>query len=482
MELLPFLPAWQLTTSTPAFAFPQLLQGPSSLELPPSSQHHLHDASNFLDLTLPPNALKILAESQASGRLHGLFNGVAGQPVRTAKTDAAAKRTTARSHSKANMWRAASASAYAPRMPAPRQVSPLPEVAQPQPPPAKARARRAARAARHKSGEAIASPAITTPSWRDGEQSTSQLAPSSTSAGQTVAPQVKATLISTHAGPYTAAEPSAPSWGEREHGEGRSTLDWGLFSWATATPAQISRHCGLDSLPLDLIEQVLPRFRAYLKESGHSAGANQTSPAPFPASVAPALPQDSCPPSVERSELLPAIQLPALFHAPEQPAPFTPTEYPATAPMTVSSAADDPDLSMMDCSTWVPEPEPSTEMELTAEPPSRAPTLEELEALLQEQDGAVLEPTVDEEPSAALEFFLDLEHIQAVVAGREEYPFAPPTRVEIEQSLCLPSNTHFSTELAQDAGMGGIWTGGSDFGRFLDGWEGWGELGCPDKM
>jgi hypothetical protein len=143
MESLPCLPAWQLTTSTPAFAFPQILQGPSSLELPPSSQRSHHDVSNFLDLTLPPNTLRILAESQASGRLPGLFNGPAGQPVRTAKTVAAAKRTTARSRSKVNMWKAGSASAYAPGIPAPRQVSPLPEVAQPQPPPAKARARRA---------------------------------------------------------------------------------------------------------------------------------------------------------------------------------------------------------------------------------------------------------------------------------------------------------------------------------------------------
>jgi hypothetical protein len=136
----------------------------------------------------------------------------------------------------------------------------------------------------------------------------------------------------------------------------------------------------------------------------------------------------------------------------------------------------------MDYSAWVPEPEPSTETEFTAEPPSRAPMFGELEALLQEQGGAVLEPTVEEEPSAALEFFLDLEYIQAVEAGREEYPFAPPTREEIEQSSCLPSNTHFSTELGQGAGMNSIWTGGSDFGRLLDGWDGWGELGCPDKM
>jgi hypothetical protein len=89
---------------------------------------------------------------------------------------------------------------------------------------------------------------------------------------------------------------------------------------------------------------------------------------------------------------------------------------------------------------------------------------------------------VDSEPSAALEFLLDLEHSQAVEAGREENPFVPPTREEIERSLCLPSNANLSTELAQGAGMGGIWTGGLDFGGLLDGWEDWTELGGPDKM
>ena len=104
-------------------------------------------------------------------------------------------------------------------------------------------------------------------------------------------------------------------------------------------------------------------------------------------------------------------------------------------------------------------------------------TYEELEAArLQEQDGVVLEKLMEEGPSAALEFILDIEHSQAVRAGREEYPFASPTYEEIERPLCLPSNTHFSTELAQGAGMGGMWTGG------LDGWEGYGELEYSGNM
>src|SRR6267142_1987211 len=422
MEPLPFLPASQPTTFTPAFVFPQSLLGPPSLEPPPSSQHHLHD---FLDLRLPQNTLTLLAESQSPGP----FNGPAGQPVRTAKTVAAAKRKTARFNPQPNMWKAGSASTYTRGMPAPRQVSQLPEVAQPQPPPVKARARRVARAARSRKTTTVFShqPATTSASQEPVNQA---------SAAQAAAPRVEATPISTHAGSSAIAEPSAASWGEGAHGEGKSTPDCGLFSWATATAAQISHHCGLDSLPLDLIEQVLPRFRACLNESGHSAGAKtcQTSPAQFSAPVAPALPQDPWPPSVERSELLAVPQLPPPFHAPEQPPPFFPTEHPVTAPSTVAlgteESAYNPELwSMMDCSTWAPEPGPST----MAEP---VLSYEELEAL----------------------------------------------RQEIERSLCLPSNTHFSTELAQGAGMGGTWTGGPDFGRLYDGWEGWEELGCPDNM
>jgi hypothetical protein len=165
---------------------------------------------------------------------------------------------------------------------------------------------------------------------------------------------------------------------------------------------------------------VLPRFRAYLK-FGHSTGAktSQTSTAPFPAPVALPLPQDPWPPSVETSKLHPVPQLPAQFNMPEQVPPFFPTEYPVTAPTTAALGTEEPaydpgSWSMTDFSTWAPEPGPSTMAE-------RVLTYEELEAL----------------------------------------------RQEIERSL-YPSDTHFSTEPAQGAGTGGIWTGGLDSGCLLD--------------
>jgi hypothetical protein len=415
MEAFPFLPASQPTTSTPSFFFPQSVpnRGPSSLQLPPSSQYRPHD---FLDSRLPQNTSRVLAESQASGRLPELFNSPAGQAVRTAKTVAAAKHKTVRFGAQPNMWKAGSASTLPRGMQAPRQVSQLPEVAQPQPPPVKARAHRVTRAAKSRKTELSHQPATTMPSWRDNQQSASQGRYDTASTAQTAAPQVEATPISTHAGPSATVVLSAASWGEGEHGEGKLAPNWGLDSWATATAAQILRHCRLESLPLDLIEQVLPRFRAYLKKSGHSAGAktSPTNTAQFPAPVAPPLLQLPWPPSVETSELFPVPQLPAPFYVPEQAPPFFPTEYPVRAPTTVAlgteESAYDPGLwSMVDRSTWAPEPGPST----MAEP---VLTYEELEAL----------------------------------------------RQEIDQPLYLPSNSHFSTELAQGAGMGGIWAGGLD--------------------
>jgi hypothetical protein len=134
--------------STSTFVFPQSLQGPSSHGLPPTSQHLLPDGTNFPDLRLPPDTLRMLAANQASGRQPELFNGPAGQTVRTAKMVAAAKRKTARPGTQPNMWKAGSASTNSQGMSAPRQVSQLSEVAQAQPLSVKARARRVARAAR----------------------------------------------------------------------------------------------------------------------------------------------------------------------------------------------------------------------------------------------------------------------------------------------------------------------------------------------
>src|SRR5579863_3699314 len=175
MESSSFYSAAQPITSTPSFLFPQIFQGPSSLEPPPCSQLLLQAATNVLDLDLPPNTLNVLAQGQASGRLPTPFIGPAGQPIRTAKSVAAAKRTAARSHSQSNVWKSGGMSAYALGAPI---LKPVSEVSQSKPPPIKARARRVARAARSRARETTPivshQPATTTPPWRDGELGASQ--------------------------------------------------------------------------------------------------------------------------------------------------------------------------------------------------------------------------------------------------------------------------------------------------------------------
>ena len=146
------------------------------------------------------------------------------------------------------------------------------------------------------------------------------------------------------------------------------------------------------------------------------------------------------------------LQLLGSFYAPEQPTSLPLMEHLATAPTTVVPASaptgvvpwteftDVPEwLSMTDCFTRGPEMVPSTAEVPTTEPlcevrqPSeRTLTDEELEAHLHEQDGAtVLEPTMEEEPSAAQEFLLDLEHSRMVEAGLVEYPFALTTPEDV---------------------------------------------------
>jgi hypothetical protein len=234
------------------------------------------------------------------------------------------------------------------------------------------------------------------PSLRDDELGASQKQINPTGAAQAAAPQVEATLDPMHAGPSAIMEPSAASWGEREHGDRKSTPDWGLFFWATATAAQILHRCRPNSMPSDLIEQVLPSFRVYLQESGHSAAVQtcQPSQAQSLGPVASAFPQDPWPSRLETSELLPVPQLPVQFHAPTQSTASFPT----------------------DSSVWAPEPGPSTIAE-------RPLTYEELGALeaafLQEQGYAVLERVMEEGPSVALDLILNIEQSQAVEAGPE---------------------------------------------------------------
>lgn len=111
---------------------------------------------------------------------------------------------------------------------------------------------------------------------------------------------------------------------------------------------------------------------------------------------------------------------------------------------------------MTDGFTWAPATEPPSE---ACQPSMGTPTHEELEALLQEQDGAGLEPTMEEGPSAALEFLLDLEYSPMVEAGLGEKPLTLSTRVDAEGSLFPPQTRIHPPNWCrrpQAASMGGI--------------------------
>ena len=181
---------------------PQFPQPSSSQGILPSSYLLLHDSTNVLDLNFPPNILKILAQSQASGRLAPLpiLDRLTGQPPQTAKSRLVTmeKRTTARSHSQPNMLRSGSVSADAQGAPASLSLPQPREGVQRRPPPDKIHARRAARAAKSK---AKASPPVvaqgpdnTTCFRGDHKQSTLQHMLKFISATQAAASQVEVTL------------------------------------------------------------------------------------------------------------------------------------------------------------------------------------------------------------------------------------------------------------------------------------------------
>jgi hypothetical protein len=251
--------ASQPFTPTASCAVPQFPQASSSQGALPSSHPRLYDTTNVLDLNLPPNALKILAQSQASGRLPPLFDCPTGQPIRTAKSVAVTKRTTARSHSRPNTLKSGTVSAYPQGLPASSLVPRPCEGAQGLPPPAKIRARLSAKAAKSKAKESTRAvtqgPDNTIPSRSDRAQSASQLPFIFSSIAQAASSRAESLLPITYTGPPAAAL-SSTAWGEQGKNMSMPTLQ--PDPWVSATAKKISERFGFDGLPLSLIEQLLP--------------------------------------------------------------------------------------------------------------------------------------------------------------------------------------------------------------------------------
>ena len=179
--------------------------------------------TNALDLCLPPNALRIIVQGQASGRLPTVRDHPAGRPARTAKSAAAAKRTTTRSRSRKTMPKPVSASTHVRGVPAHKPTTQPPEVIPHRPPPANVRARRAMLLARPKPARPPPlSPTVSRTRclpmlpWGDCKQSAPQLAYQPTNAAQAAPPRAKVTLPPAYAEPSAAAGISTAS---RENSE-----------------------------------------------------------------------------------------------------------------------------------------------------------------------------------------------------------------------------------------------------------------------
>src|SRR5712691_11532179 len=111
----PFPSASQPITPTPSCIAPELLHPPSFQESLPSSQLGFYNMTDALGLDLPPNALRAIAQAQASGRLSVLQNHYAGQPDGAGNLNLAAegKHTPVQLNSHPTMLKSVSASACA---------------------------------------------------------------------------------------------------------------------------------------------------------------------------------------------------------------------------------------------------------------------------------------------------------------------------------------------------------------------------------
>ncbi|KAH9062293.1 hypothetical protein EDB87DRAFT_1682281 [Lactarius vividus] len=438
-----------------AGATSQNLQSSSSVGATPRSDPRLQDVANILGLNLPPNALKILSQCQASGRLSELVDSSvrsANAPVPAAKRTTRAKRTTARSHTQPNPIKSGGASPYARGVPTPKAVPQPLEAAQYQPPPVKARARRAALAAQSKAKEApspsiwglpsVAEKIILNASWGDRAKSVSlptlRPAGAAGTAGQSHNDaMLSATAAS--AGPSRApTRPTTPS-SDRSKSTSLPALQQPTAQGPLRAAASLSQA--------SLIDRILPRLRGIVDAAAARPRRSDTwveSDAPAPRTKTSsssgnsplALYKPPFPPTMEMLEVETLdMELPMI----EQPA----TEELTTSPPITTIVHKAPESSTTERSHA-----------------SMDQQFEDLEALLRSQwenPCTAIPESVEEEPSAALDRILDLEWSQVLQAEPGAAQTAPLTRAEIEMSHCpsitTPMDPNYTTDLERDVEM-----------------------------
>ena len=119
----------------------QQLLHPSSPGAMSSSYSGLHDMANTLDLNLPPNALRIIVQGQASGRPPTVRNHPASLPARNGETRRDGKAYHHRIAFPADHTNSVRVSIHVRSVPVPKPTTQSPGVTLYRPPPAKARTR-----------------------------------------------------------------------------------------------------------------------------------------------------------------------------------------------------------------------------------------------------------------------------------------------------------------------------------------------------
>ncbi|KAI9447698.1 hypothetical protein H4582DRAFT_2068305 [Lactarius indigo] len=439
-------------------ATPQKLKSSSSVGAVPRSDPRLQDVANILGLSLPPNALKVLSQCQASGRLSELVNSSvqsANAPVPSAKQKTKAKRTTARSHTQPNLIKSSGASPYARGVPTPKAVPQPLEAAQYQPPPVKARARRAALAAQSKAKEepsssiwglpSAAEQLILNASWGDRATSVSlptlQPAGPAGTAGQSPNEAIQPATVASAGPSHAPTRPTTPS-DDRLKSASLPALQQPTAQGPLRATASLTQAT--------LIDRILPRLRGIVDAAAARPKRGDTwvaSDAPAPrattntSSSSPlALYEPPFPPTMEVSEIETLDMEPPTI---EQPATEEPTTLPTTLPPFTATA-------------YQAESESST---TERSHPSVSPQLEDLEALLRchwENPCTAIPESVQEEPSAALDRILDLEWSQVLQAEPGAAQTASLTRAEIEMfpfPSITPTDPEYTTDSDHDVEM-----------------------------
>ena len=393
----------------------------------------LHDMTNALNLSLPPNTLRVLAQGHASARLPMPPIYHAGQPSGTAELDAAGIPTTMETHSQSTMPRPVSVSAHSLGAVVAEPIAQLPATTLDQPSRGKVTARRAPRKGKSAARTIASRGSAHTMSSRGHRTQSAPQTNNNASATQEASFRGEAIPPMAYAGSSDAV---------------KSTMQ--PFPWATATSKEIvSRLPELNSLPLKLIDDVLPELRIFIEELEGSIGNNSW--------------------TAGHGQDLPAETPEALRVA----RPAGPSSQMAQA---------DPSPMIKQSEPMFPRVEQSRGLDQS---PAVLSTYGGFNSLLQQRndsENVVAQPIVEEPPSAALQGLLDIDQIWGMDVCQPDSSLTRtlPAGEVIERSPWAGSDVlNSSSGVGFDVDLGGVGMeafGQVDLSALLDGWEGFADM------